>query len=298
MRFVSLVVLFFSLDAVAQVRPFQTTRLLSTSGTGVASILVAESALLNPATLAFFSETFVSYQNTKTTLRSSSDERKSLGRQGQGDGRHEGYFVFDNSGEAKGGLSYQRQRENGFTRQRMTGTMAGSIGEGMALGLTYKHTDDLRPVWYGSRHKISHPLTVGFVWVARPNLTVGATWDDPTRAIPGESRAMTGLQYALTADLLLIGDAGGDPTRSISDTSILRAALQYHIFSDVFLRVGKFEDKAQNLEGESWGASWIGPKLSLEFAMRNSRVADKKEASYIYQSEKLSDVSFALGMRF
>jgi hypothetical protein len=297
MRFVSLVVLFFSLDALAQIRPFQTTRLQSTSGAGVASMLVTEAAVLNPATLAFFSETFASYHNTRTTLRNTSDERKADDRQAQGDGRHEGYFVFDNAGETKGGLSYQRQRENGFTRQRMTATMATNIGSDMSLGFLYKHTDDLRPVWYNSRHKVSHPMTLGFSWIVRPDLTLGAIWDDPTRATPGESRAVAGAQYALTADLLVIADGGGDPTRSFSDTRTLRGALQFNFFSDFFLRVGKFEDKALNLEGESWGFSWIGPKLSVEFAMKNSRTIEK-EVSYLYQSEKLADLSFSAGVRF
>jgi len=297
MRFVSLVLLFLTLDAVAQIRPFQTTRLHSTSGTGVASMLVTESAVLNPAPLAFFADTFISYQNTKTDIRSESEDREADDREFPGGNRSEGYFLFDNASSLKGGFSYQTQRENGFNRKRGTATMAAPIGQNMSYGILYRYTQDSRPEWYGtSRHKVSHPFTMGLTWIPMTKLTFGVVWDDPTRAIKGESRAIAGVQYNLTGDLIAMADAGGDPTVDFYDKRLWRAALQYNLFSDIFLRAGKFQDRALNLEGESWGFSWTGPKLGIDFAMKNSSQI-RSETGYLYKDENLRDVSFTLSVR-
>lgn len=298
MRFVSLAFLFMTLNAVAQVRPFQTTRLHSTGGAGVASMLVAESAVLNPAPLAFFADTFVSYQNTKTDIRSESDDREADGRGFPTGSRSEGYFLFDNASTLKGGFSYQVQRENGFRRKRGTVTMAAPIGDNMSYGVLYRYTEDSRPDWYASsKHKVSHPFTMGLSWIPMTKLTVGFVWDDPTRALKGESRALAGVQYNLTDDLIAMLDAGGDPTADFYDKRIWRGALQYNLFLDFFIRGGKFQDRALNLEGEAWGLSWTGPKLGVDFAMKNSRQIQSK-TGYLYENEKLQDVSFTANLRF
>jgi len=62
----------------AQIRDFQTARLNSSAGAGVASILCTEAALLNPASCAFFSGSSLSYQSYSTSLRNESEERKNL----------------------------------------------------------------------------------------------------------------------------------------------------------------------------------------------------------------------------
>jgi hypothetical protein len=59
----------------AQIREFQTTRLNSTAGAGVASVLSTEAALLNPASSTFFSGSNLSYQSYSTSLRHESDTR-------------------------------------------------------------------------------------------------------------------------------------------------------------------------------------------------------------------------------
>lgn len=297
MRLILVFCLLLSLDAAAQIRPFQTTRLVSTGGAGVASLLVSETAILNPASLAFFSDTFVSYQNTNSDLKSKNDQRDTDGRTFSKSNRQEGYFLFDNASTIKGGFSYQYQKENGFQRKRGTATLASNLGESMAFGVIYKYTEDTRPEEYNYRHRVSHPVTLGLTWVYIPSLIFGATWDDPGRATPGESRATVGAQYNLTERLMIILDAGGDPTIDFSDSRIWRGAAQYNPFADLFIRVGRYQDRALNLEGESWGVSWTGPKLGLDFAMRNSRQIEDK-LGFLYRREKISDVSFALNLRF
>ncbi|MBY0516102.1 MAG: hypothetical protein K2P81_04290 [Bacteriovoracaceae bacterium] len=297
MRFVSLFLVIFSFHAAAQIRPYQTTRLLSTAGAGVASMLVSESAVLNPAPLAFFSNTFVSYQNTSVDLKSPSTNRTSDGRDFSDSSRHEGYFIFDNASALKGGFSYQYQRENGFVRKRGTVTMASQIAENMSFGVLYKYTQDKNPSWQNGGHKVSHPVTLGFSWIPMNQLILGLVWDDPGKAIKNESRVLGGVQYSLSEKLVFLGDAGVDPTKTYKDSQIWRAAIQFNAFADFFIRGGRFQDKAQNLEGTGWGASWTGPKLGIDFAMKNARQI-RKEISYLYPDERINEFSFSLNVQF
>ncbi len=293
-----LILAFTSAMAFAQPRPFQTARLQSTAGAGVASLLVNEAALLNPATLSFFTDTFASYQRTTTEVEKKNPERLADGRRAAASQHSEGYFLFDNTGVLKGGFSFQRQSEDAFSRERMTVTLAGPVTPEVSLGVIYRHTTDSRPPRYSRhRHHISHPLVLGMSWVQSENFILGLVWEDPSRATPGESRAIAGLQYGLTDALLLIGDAGGDPTADFQDRHLWRGALQMNVFSDFFARAGYYEDKTVNLRGFAWGLSWTGPKLGIDFAMKDSRQIDD-EKDYLYPKERVRDLSFAVSLQF
>lgn len=298
MRLVLLTIFIFPAICFAQVRPFQTTRLQSTGGTGVASLLVTEAALLNPASLAFFEDAFASYQNTRSTLKNKNDNRDNDNHPWPNGNRHEGYFVYDNSGDLKGGFSYQQQREGGFERQRATGTMAAAISPTVGFGVTYHHSQDSRPLWYSkNRHIVSHSMTVGLTWIKSENFVVGLVWEDPARALATESKAIVGAQYSLTGDLQVMLDLGMDPALGMKDHSLWRGAAQYNIFADFFLRAGKFRDQTQNLEGTGWGIGWTGPKLGIDLSMRQSRQI-KNSSSNFYPKENISDFSFSVNLRF
>lgn len=293
-----LVIVAHPLHSLAQPRPFQTTRLSSTGGAGVASLLVTEAAVLNPAAIAFFSDTFLSYQNTRTELRSESRQRETDGNGFSDSNRSEGYFVFDNSAQTKGGFSYQRQTEDGFLRRRMSATFASALSDTFAFGLTYKYTEDTLPREAPSRHSVTHPVSLGATWVLEPTLIVGLVWDDPGRSSRSESRLVGGLQYNITDRFMVMLDAGQDPTRSYDRTLIWRGALQYSPFNDFYVRGGRFQDRAENLEGEAWGVSWAGPRLGADFAVRSSQQMRAEWAGLLYRRERLTDVSFALNLRF
>lgn len=286
-----------SVNAFAQVRPFQTTRLVSTSGAGVGSVLVNESAILNPASLAFFTGSYVSYQNTRSELRTENPQRALEGQTFSRSNRNEGYFIFDNSTPAKGGFSYQYQNENGVQRRRTTATVAAALGTSVTAGVLYKYTEDTGAVGSRRRHRVSHPVTLGLSWVALQKLTLGAIWSDPGLATPGESEAVLGSQFMITERLLVLFDVGSDPTRSYSDTMAWKGAVQYNPLGDLFLRISRFNEKAQNLEGEAWGVSWTGPKLGLDFAVKTSRQIEDK-SSFLFRREKLNEYSFAANLRF
>src|SRR5690606_6109862 len=118
----------------AQIREYQTSRLISTAGAGVASILTTESAILNPASSAFFQGSSFSYQSYSSKLQKESDERVADNNPFPSSNRSEGYFMSDNGGPVRGGLAYINQKENGFKRSRFNFHGAALIGKQTSMG--------------------------------------------------------------------------------------------------------------------------------------------------------------------
>ncbi len=288
-------------DARAQssdtIRPLQTTRLYSTSGAGVGSMLVAESAILNPAPAAFFQDTFASYQKNNAKLGNSSPERITNSDPFGQLNSSESFYLFDNSSDVKGGLSYQHHREDGQRRKRITATASALVYENFSVGILYKYTEDATYSDLGGRTRISNPITLGFTYIYHPGFIIGGVWEDPTRASRNEARAILGAQASLTEKIVLIFDVGTNPTQDINDSRLWRGALQVSLFSDVYVRGGKFQDRSLFLEGESWGIAWVGPKLGAEFAMKTSRPLTDK-STHLYARERITDASFAFHLRF
>jgi hypothetical protein len=278
-------------------RPLQTARLNSTSGAGVGSLLVAESAILNPAPTAFFQDTYVSYQKNNVDLSNASTERITNADPFGQLNTSESYYLFDNSSELRGGLSYQHQREDGMRRKRITATASSLIKDNLSFGVLFKYTEDTQYLDTGNRHRVSNPFTLGFTYIYHPGLIFGGVWEDPTRASVEESRAILGFQASLSEKIVLIFDVGGDPTTDFNDSRLWRGAIQIALFSDVYIRGGKYQDRSLFLEGESWGVAWIGPKLGAEFSIRTSRPLTDK-STRLYNQERLTDASFALHLRF
>lgn len=280
----------------AQIREFQTTRLTSTAGAGVASILSTEAAILNPATAAFFTGSNFSYHNTKTSLRHKSDEREAANDDFAGRNRSQGFFMADQSGPLKGGLSYLVQDENGYERSQLNMHTAAPMSANSAAGVSYRYIQDEKPRGNSPRHKVSHQMTLGSVFILDEDTTLGLTLIDPTRAVRGEERVVAGLQYNIADKLTLIADVGTQYTKAASKKYLWRGAVQLTLFDDFFFRAGRFYDNVREFKGTGWGVGWIGPKLGVEFAQRFSDQFGKD--SYIYQDESLVDTSISAIIKF
>src|SRR5690606_35849023 len=98
-RLLILLGLFSSFNvAFSQIKDLTTTRLLSTGGAGVGSILMTEAALLNPASIAFFNSSNFYYERWNSSLNEKSEERVGDFKDGQG----ENFIISDTSSQAKG----------------------------------------------------------------------------------------------------------------------------------------------------------------------------------------------------
>lgn len=280
----------------AHIRDFQTTRLSSTAGAGVASILSTEAAILNPATSVFFEGNSASYQSYTTSLREKNTLRDTNNDSFAKQNRSQGVFLSDSSSGIKGGAAYIQQNENRFHRQRMVLHGASSMGPKSSMGVTYNYLQDENPKTVRDRHQTHHQLSLGMIHFVDDQTVLGLVLTDPTRTTPGEERLLAGFQYQLAPRFVVIGDVGARYTKSFSENYLWRAALQVNIFSDFFIRGGQFYDKTTESKGTGWGASWIGPRFGVEFAQKVSDYYGK--TNYVYKNEKLVDTSLSAIMKF
>ena len=280
----------------AHIREFQTTRLNSTAGTGVASILSTEAAILNPATSVFFEGNSASYQSYTTSLQKKNTVRDTNNDPFAKQNRSQGLFLTDSSSGIKGGVAYLQQKENKFQRERMVLHGASSLGPKSALGVTYNFIEDVRPREMRDRHQNHHQLSMGFLQVLDEETTLGLVLQDPTRTTPGEERILAGFQYQVASRFVIMADVGAQYTKSFSEEYLWRAGLQINIFSDFFVRAGQFQDNISQSKGTGWGASWIGPRFGVEFGQKIAEYYGK--TSYVYKDEKLVDTSLSAIIKF
>lgn len=282
--------------ARAQIREFQTTRLNSTAGTGVASVLSTEAAVLNPASSVFFQDSSASYQTYKTSLNKKSDLRAAANDKFSSRNESQGFFISDSSGEVKGGMAYIQQAENSFRREKLVLHGAAPMGPNASVGMGYNYVLDKLPSGSSQRHQVQHQLFVGSTYVIDEDTILGLVIQDPTRTTPGEERVIGGFHYNLASRLSIMGDVGTQYTKSVSKEYLWRAALQVNVFSDLFIRAGKFYDNVREMKGTGWGVSWMGPNLGVEFAQK---ISDQfGDGAYLYQDEQLIDTSLSAIIKF
>lgn len=278
----------------AQFREFQTTRLNSTAGAGIASVLSTEAAILNPASSAFFTGSSISYQTYTTALKKPSDEREALSDDFASQNRSQGLFMSDNGGTLKGGAAYLRQEVDDYRRQHAIAHGAGPISKSSSIGLTYSYLDDTQKQRSG--HHVSHQLTLGFMQIFDERTIFGLVLVDPTRTTPMEERIIGGLQYQVADRLTLIADIGTRYTQDVKEKHLWRAAAQLQLFNDFFFRIGKFHDNIWEMKGTGWGVGWVGPKLGVEFAQKISEQFGND--GFIYEGETLIDTSVSAIIKF
>ena len=275
----------------AAIRDLETTRLQSTSGAGVGSILVNESAFLNPASIVFVPTSAFYYQNGGSKHSKESESRT----RDFSDGSSEIYLLSDSSSQLKGSFSYQRQAENQFKRTRFTSSFGSNIGKKTAMGILYRYTidEEIRE----NDEKKFHQGVIGLTHILSEKLIFGATIVDPFLSNKEDARAVAGIQYNLVGSLTLILDYGVNFNDEPEKNSFTKGAVQINFFKDLYLRAGKFSDHITGLDGSSWGVSWIGPRLAIEFATKTSNVVEEK-SDYLFEDEKIIESSFSVAVIF
>jgi hypothetical protein len=285
------ITLLISLSSFSQIRDFESTRLQSTSGAGVASILVNESSILNPAPIVFIPVSAFYYQAGSSKLDTKSPKRS----KNFSNGSNQMYLLSDSSGQIKGTFSYQEQAENQYKRKRYTSSLANNSGKKTAFGLLYRYTIDEDSLL--DEEKKFHQGVFGFTHIYSPELSFGGIIVDPFLSNKKDARIVLGFQYELTSNFYLIADGGANFNDESHKNTVSRGALQVNFFRDLFLRTGKYHDKANNLKGSSWGISWIGPRLSFEYAYKTSEVI-QDNTDYLFQDEQIIESSFSMAIVF
>lgn len=280
--------LYLSVQAIES--PFATTRLKSTAGTGVASVLMDETTFLNPAPLIFFQNGSMYFSKSDATPVESdpgvtSEEIDNMV-----------VAVSDSKGRLKGSVSYLKERNGRRKRNRWGVALAQPIGKSSALGFSYSRTkvenvigEDFNEDKYGQS-------LIGVLHVLNPSWTLGLVVNDPLGGNKDDTRAIVGTQYVYESFFSLMADIGADWNEEFGDSTIYRGAMQLKIFSDFYLRFGMYQDDKLKQSGNGVGIGWVQPRMTVELALNNITQDSDTERKTAF--EKYRETSFSLSYRF
>lgn len=257
----------------ARVRDYETTRLKSTGGAGVGSILMNESAILNPASIGFFDKSSFYIQNESTSYRGGEVAERGLVNTYDENTSSTGVIVADTKKNLKGAISYQKQQEGFDKRTRFSGALASALSEKSTFGIQLRKTED-RVVNFDTGAEVEDDYmqtSFGVSHAIDEDFTIGALAIDPFKNRSEDTRAIIGAQYVIKKIMAVMLDVGGNWATDLGESRLYRAGLQLNVFSDFFLRAGTFEDRTLDERGNGFGAAWVGPKLVLEAAFKTTR---------------------------
>jgi hypothetical protein len=262
----------------ARIHNFETTHLKSQAGTGVAAVLLEESAFLNPASSSFYTNSSV-YAQKDTSEESDSQntsypKRKSLG-----------FVLAQGDQSLSGTLSYINQEDDIYKRKQWGMTFAAPLSTISSFGYSIRKINDLNTStnlskdYYKSVFGVSHVLS--------ESTSLGIVVDDPFKSYAHDTRVYIGAQQNLLSYISGNIDIGANYTADdMAKNLLIRGSVQIRILDDFYLRAGGFNDKEYKEKGDGYGLSWIQPRLALEFAIKNttstisSKEVKNKETSF------------------
>ncbi len=278
LKIIPILFLFSQSISLASIRDFETTRLKSTAGAGVGSILMDEATILNPAPIAFYNVGSIYLNKGSSTATS---ENTPLGETD-----HMGVIVSDSKGATAGSLSYQIQKVGETKKTLMAAAMSRLIKEKSAMGVSLRKTTEetsgnetlnVLQTIVGVTHAVNQEFTIGFVVV------------DPLKQNIDDSKGTFGMQYVFKDFISVMLDAGANYYKGLGETFLYKSAIQFKLLDDFYARFGYFRDRGTEETGTGAGLGWVQPRLVLEAALKNSE--DK-------QGKEVSETSFSLSYRF
>lgn len=256
---------------------FETGRLESTGGAGVASILMDESTILNPAPIAFFNMSSIYFQKTGIEHHDSNFSSSS----GQ-----TAVIISDGGRRTAGSLSYIGTKRGFNQRKRFALSLSRPMGQRTAMGVTYRYSKEkfslgpLEPIERGEYKQ----WIIGLTRILSPSFSLGMVLVDPLKKRKEDSRAMLGFQYVYQDYLSLIFDLGANYHSNFTSSIVYKQAIQLKVLSDFYLRFGTFRDKGLKCRGSGVGLAWVQPRLVFNGSIKNTkweqRLAKDKKTSF------------------
>lgn len=278
--------------ALNKIPEFETTRLKSTAGTGVGSVLMDEATILNPAPLAFFNVGSFYLQKSGADSTLGDGESKSLGESDT-----VSFIASDSKGRVNGSISYTKKTHRFSDRKRWGVSFSSPVGDKSALGVSYRITTDNLSENGISYSEEKYKQTVfGVTHALTSDFTMGLVFVDPFKAKPEDTQALIGFQYLYKDFISLMFDSGADYNQPLSETILYRGAIQAKIFKDFYLRAGTFNDKGKASKGSGAGVGWVQPRLVLDFGIKNTKLLEDEKLAQT--SEEIKETSFSLSYRF
>lgn len=290
-------VLFLIIPTIGQskIRGLETTRLKSTGGAGVGSILMDEATALNPAPIAFFNMGSIYIQKSSADI--TTDEATDSPSITESDTM--AAIISDAKGPLKGSISILKEEEGFNKRKRYSASFASIVGKKSSMGVTYRMTEDklsqdgeayfednYKQTIFGVTHALSESFTLGFVVI------------DPFKVRPQDTRAILGSQYIYQDFISVMLDMGTDYNLPMEEKFLYKGAIQFKVFTDFFVRAGLFNDKGIGEKGSGAGIGWVQPRLVLDFALKNITQLEKATPDTKQDPATVKETSFSLSYKF
>ena len=271
-------------------RSYETTRMKSTCGAGVASVLMDEATVLNPAPLAFFNK--MSFYIQRTSLEAKDHQLDSNPKVPH----LWSFIVSDASGPLKGSLNYTSM-DNFFGRStRYAAAFASPIGPKSSMGVTYIRRQDDYPGDGTGTAKNSTDIVVGVLHAIDKDFTLGLTARNPFTFNQEKNFATLGTQYVYKGFITLLFDLGANYTADFAESYLYRAAAQFMILDELFLRFGFTEDKNLHERSNGIGISWVSPLILFDISQKFSKL--RPGNPWAPQIQKIQETSFAISFYF
>ncbi len=257
-------------DLYGRVRDFETTRLKSTGGAGVGALLMNEAAILNPASIGFFQNSSIYFQQESVTYEGGELSGRGLTSTYDEFSGSQGVIAADTKRNLKGAIAYTKQQEGYDKRTRFSGAVAGQIGKTSTMGIQYRKTDETYYDFFQEQDVEDNydQVVLGITHAVDESLTIGAIAIDPFKNRSEDTRAIFGSQYVYKGFVTLMLDIGANYATDIAASRLYRGAMQFKVFSSFFARAGVFEDRSLDEKGNGFGVAWVGPKLVIEAAYK------------------------------
>lgn len=257
---------------------YQTTRLKSTGGAGVASILLDEATFLNPAPLAFFNLTSVLIQRT--------GGQEKINNQGDVDSENYMAVISDSKGSIKGSFSYLKSSQQEVKGTSYAASLAFPLKQTSSIGTTFRRsTTKIK-----NQEETKNQYILGASHNISPNFSLGAILVDPLSKEKNNSFAIFGAQIVYGDFISLMLDIGANYNFPLDESLLYKTAVQIMFFTDVYLRAGYFYDRGLKDKGTGVGIGWVQPRLAVEAALKNSKD--------FFSTKTNRETSFSLSYRF
>ena len=287
----TLLCLILTVSIFARVHDFKTSRLNSTAGAGVGSVLSTEGGLLNPAPLAIFNYSTLHLQKIDGKTKSLSPNNNF-----SEEGSSLGVIFTDSKNKFKGALGYFKQEEGEDRRKRFNFSVAQSIGKSSSYGVTYRYTTDTDKENRFQEDKY-HQMVIGVSHVISPSLSIGAVLVDPTDTKPLDRKVTLGMQFNVKDILAFIIDIGTDYKEDPSANLSYAGAIQVRVLNDLFLRAGLFNDRKLQEKGNGLGIGWATPKFIVEASSKLTEPLEKITNNVAFKNRQ-RETSMSVTMRF
>lgn len=287
--------LLFLLPAIAfaKIRDFETTRMMSLSGAGVGAVLVNEASFLNPASIAFYDDSALYYQRNTSKVETQ-DPSRLTNQNNFKEGDFETLVISDTNAAYRGTFSYQRQNENSFKRTRYTSSLSTLLAPRHAIGVLYRYTMDNTP---SDHSDIFHQFNFGYTYIESKKFSFGLILVDPFQKRKNDTKVVAGINYELFYNFFLLADYGTYYAFEAKNNTVSSYGIQLSLLKNIFVRIGQSYNQFNNEKSQSWGFSWVGPRMSLEYAYKSTELISKT-SDYLINDENMIEQSLALSVRF